>query len=81
MLQTVEQPNASEPVTVVSRLITELGVARLIGLVADITHEEADRLLMAGDRQNAARHMRDFRIVQRAAEPLRDVAVVGSCSR
>lgn len=71
MLQSVEVSKQSEPGEVVTRLITQLGVARLIALVADITHEEADRLLMAGDRQNAVSHMRDFRIVQRAADLLR----------
>jgi hypothetical protein len=69
--ESADRSKASEPGEAVTRLIAELGVAKLIGLVADITHEEADRLLLAGDRQNAASHMRDFRIVQRAAEVLR----------
>jgi hypothetical protein len=71
MLQRAEVSKQSEPGEVVTRLIVELGVARLIGLIADIMHEEADRLLMAGDRQNAASHTGDLRIVQRAAELLR----------
>jgi hypothetical protein len=36
----------------------------LVGLIADITREEADDLLVAGDPQNAASHMRDFWIVR-----------------
>lgn len=62
---------ASEPGKAVTRLITELGVARLVGLIAAITREEADDLLVAGDPQNAASHMRDFWIVERAAAMLR----------
>lgn len=55
----------------ITRLVADLGVSQLLGLVADITEAESDRLLMAGDRQKATRYMRDFRIVQRAVEMLR----------
>lgn len=64
----LEELDARQTIT---RLVADLGVSQLLGLVADITEAESDRLLMAGDRQKATRYMRDFRIVQRAVEMLR----------
>ncbi len=64
----IEEVDARQTIT---RLVADFGVARLLGFVADVTEAEADRLLMAGDRQRATRCMRDFRIIQRAVTMLR----------
>ena len=66
--QATEEVDARQMIT---RLVADFGVARLVGFVADVAEAEADRSLLAGDRQKAARCMRDFRIIQRAATMLR----------
>jgi len=66
--QAIEEVDAREAIT---RLVADFGAARLLGFVADVTEAEADRSLMAGDRQRATRCMRDFRIIQRAVTMLR----------
>lgn len=67
MVPTAEAPLQTDPEPIVRRLIGAVGIADLMRMIADMTQEEADRLLMAGDRVNAAARMREFRIVERAA--------------
>lgn len=64
----LEEVDARQTIT---RFVADLGVRQLLGFVADITEAESDRLLIAGDRQKAARYVHDFRVVQRAMEMLR----------
>jgi hypothetical protein len=72
MSQTVETSTERDPGAVVRHLIHTVGVASLMRLIAEVTEDEADRMLMNGDRVKAAAQMREFRIVQRAAELLRN---------
>lgn len=57
-------------VPVVTMLITQLGVGGLVALIAEITEQQSDYFLLSGERQKAGRCMRDFRILQRAAQSL-----------
>ena len=64
------QADDTDTIAAISRLVAQLGVAELIAVIADMTKEKSDRLLLAGDRQKATQCMRDFRILQRAAQML-----------
>lgn len=66
--QAIEEVNARQ---IITRLVAELGVARLLMLVAEVVDAESDRLLVGGDRQEVHRYRREFRIVQRAVQMLR----------
>jgi hypothetical protein len=66
-----QQADEMDTTAVIGRLVAQLGVAELIAVIADMTKEESDSLLLAGDRQKASQWMRDFRILQRAAQMLR----------
>lgn len=57
-------------IPVVTRLITQLGVGGLVALIAEITEQQSDYFLLSGERQKAGQCMRDFRILQRAAQTL-----------
>jgi hypothetical protein len=57
-------------VSAVSQLIADFGVAGVVALIAEITEQEADYLLLSGERQKAARCMRDVRVLQRAVQML-----------
>ena len=57
-------------VPVVTTLIAQLGVGGLVALIAEITEQQSDYLLLSGERQRANQCMRDFRILQRAAATL-----------
>ncbi len=62
-----QQADERDAVPAVSRLIAQLGVGGLVALIAEITEEQSDCVLLSGERQKAAQCMRDFRILQRAA--------------
>ena len=64
------QTDARDVVPAVSQLIAKLGVGALVALIAEITEQKSDYLLLSGERQKAAQCMRDFRILQRAAQTL-----------
>jgi hypothetical protein len=57
-------------VPTVSELIRNLGVAGVVALIAEITEQQADYLLLSGERQKATRCMRDVRVLQRAVQML-----------
>jgi hypothetical protein len=57
-------------VPVVTMLITQLGVAGLVTLIAEITEQQSDYFLLSGERQKAGQCMREFRILQRAVHTL-----------
>jgi hypothetical protein len=57
-------------IPVVTTLITQLGVGGLVALIAEITEQQSDYFLLSGERQKAGQCMRDFRILQRAAQTL-----------
>ena len=59
-----------DAVASVSGLIEQFGVGGLVALIAEITEQQSDYLLLSGERQKAAQCMRDFRILQRAAQVL-----------
>ena len=59
-----------DAVSAVSRLIVQLGVGGLVALIAEITEQDSEYFLLSGDRRKAAQCMRDFRILQRAAQAL-----------
>ena len=59
-----------DAVAAVSGLIEQFGVDGLVALIAEITEQQSDYLLLSGERQKAAQCMRDFRILQRAAQVL-----------
>jgi hypothetical protein len=65
-----QQADERDPVPAVSRLIAQLGVGGLVALIADITEQQSDYFLLSGERQKASQCMRDFRILQRAAQGL-----------
>jgi hypothetical protein len=54
----------------VSRLIAQLGVGELVALIAEVTEQQSEYLLLSGERHKAAHCMRDARILQRAAQAL-----------
>ena len=62
--------NRGDLLPTVSQLITRLGVAGLVALIAEITEQQADYLLLSGERQKAAQCMRDFRVLQQATRML-----------
>lgn len=64
------QPAEGDSVATVSRLIEQFGLEGLVALIADITEQKSDYFLLSGERQKAAQCMRDFRILQRAAQML-----------
>ena len=64
------QAAEGDSVATVSRLIEQFGVEGLVALIAEITEQKSDYLLLSGERQKAAQCMRDFRILQRAAQML-----------
>jgi hypothetical protein len=57
-------------IPVVTTLITQLGVGGLVALIAEITEQRSDYFLLSGERQKAGQCIRDFRILQRAAQTL-----------
>ena len=61
---------AGDAVAAISRLIAQLGVTGLVALIAEITEQQSDYFLLSGERQKATQCMRDFRILQRAAQVL-----------
>jgi hypothetical protein len=65
-----QRANEGDAVTAVSQLIEQFGVEGLVALIADITEQKSDYLLLSGERQKAAQCMRYFRILQRAAQAL-----------
>ena len=65
-----QQAEERDVVPGVSRLIEQLGVGGLVALIAEITEQQSDYFLLSGERQKATRCMRDFRILQRAAQAL-----------
>ena len=65
-----QQADERDVVPAVSRLIEQLGVEGLVALIAEITEEQSDYFLLSGERQKAAQCIRDFRILQRAAQAL-----------
>jgi len=67
----LQQADETDMTATISRLVAQFGVAELIAVIADMTKEKSDSLLLAGERQKAVQCMRDFRILQRAAQMLR----------
>lgn len=65
-----QQADEIDAVAAVSRLITQLGVAGVVALIAEITEQQSDYFLLSGERQKATQCMRDFQILQRAAQVL-----------
>jgi len=55
----------------VDRLIAQLGLDGLVALIAEVTEQQSDYLLLSGEHQKAAQCMRDVRTLQRAAQALR----------
>ena len=58
--------------TTVGHLVTQLGVAALVALIADITEQQSDYFLLSGERQKATQCMRHVRILQKTAHVLRN---------
>ncbi len=65
-----QRADESDSVATVSRLIEHFGLEGLVALIAEITEQRSDYFLLSGERQKAAQCMRDFRILQRAAQML-----------
>jgi hypothetical protein len=65
-----QRADGDDSVAAVSRLIDQFGVEGLIALIAEITEQRSDYFLLSGERQKAAQCMRDFRVLQRAAQML-----------
>jgi hypothetical protein len=63
-----QQPG--DAVAAVSRLIAQVGVAGLFALIAEITQQQSDDLLLSGERQKATPYIRDVRILQPAEHVL-----------
>lgn len=58
--------NIAEEFEAVDRLrcaVAQLGFARTLRVLAEIVHEEAERLLQAGDRRRAATYARTFQVL------------------
>jgi len=68
---TSRRAHEGDAVAAVGQLIEQFGVEGLVALIAEITEQQSDYLLLSGERQKAARCMRDFRILERAAQMLR----------
>jgi Tfp pilus assembly protein PilN len=66
-----QRADEGDSVATVSRLIEQFGVEGLVALIAEITEQQSDYLLLSGERQKAAQCMRDVRTLQRAAQMLR----------
>lgn len=64
-------------VRLVTTLITQLGVAGLLVVMAEISEQQSDRLLLSGERQKAWQCMRDFRVLERAAQTLGNEPATG----
>ena len=65
-----QQADERDAVHAVSRLIAQLGVGGLVALIAEITEQQSDHFLLSGERQKAAKCLRDFRVLQRAGQVL-----------
>ncbi|OFW27932.1 MAG: hypothetical protein A3H97_10215 [Acidobacteria bacterium RIFCSPLOWO2_02_FULL_65_29] len=65
-----QQADERDAVPAVTRLLAQLGVGGLVALIAEMTEQQSDYFLLSGERQKAAQCMRDFRILQRAAQTL-----------
>lgn len=67
----MESQQADEDtVATVSRLIAQLGLEGLIAVIVEVTEQQSDYLLMAGEHQKATQVMRSARTLQRAAQML-----------
>ncbi len=64
---TVEE---SEAIHTLGQMAGHFGVRWVVTLLAEIAHERADHLMLAGDRPEAVRHMQEYRVLERAAETL-----------
>jgi Tfp pilus assembly protein PilN len=69
---TSQQPGEIDAVTAVGHLVTQLGVAALVALIADITEQQSDYFLLSGERQKATQCMRHVRILQKTTHVLRN---------
>jgi hypothetical protein len=65
------QTDTLDVVSTVSRLISQLGLTGLVGVIADISEEKSDSFALSGETQKAAQSKREARILQRAADQLR----------
>jgi hypothetical protein len=64
-----QQADEMDAIATVSRLIAQLGLEGLIAVV-EVTEQQSDYLLMAGEHQKAAQVRRKARTLQRAAQTL-----------
>jgi hypothetical protein len=64
------QPGDEETVATVSRLIGQLGLEGLMAVIVEVTEQQSDYFLMAGEHQKATQVMRNARTLQRAAQAL-----------
>jgi hypothetical protein len=67
-----QQAGTLDTSSTVRRLIGELGLAALVGLMADMTEEESEALSLSGETLKAAQYKREARILHRAATQLRN---------
>lgn len=65
-----QQADEMDAIATVSRLIAQLGLEGLIAVVVEVTEQQSDYLLMAGEHQKAAQVRRKARTLQRAAQTL-----------
>ena len=64
------QADEIDAMSTVSRLIAQLGLEGLMAVIVEVTEQQSDYLLMAGEHQKAAQVMRSARTLQRAAQTL-----------
>ena len=60
----------TDAIHTLGKLAGHFGVRWVVTLLAEIAHERADQLMLAGDRPEAMRHMQEYRVLERAAETL-----------
>ena len=65
-----QQADEMDALATVSRLIAQLGLEGLIAAIVEVTEQQSDYLLMAGEHQKATQVMRGARTLQRAAQTL-----------
>lgn len=61
----------TDAIQALGQLAGHLGVARIVTLLAELAHERAEHLMLAGNRTEAGRCMHEYRALERAAETLR----------
>lgn len=70
-LMSTRSTEESDALQSLGKVVAQLGIPRVVTLLAEIAREQSDYLLLSGDHQKAAQFARKFKILDRALMQLK----------